>query len=124
MQIEQLIHSMKKRPGMFVKEEKIEYIYYFLLGFCGANKYYITDGMDHKFSLWFGKWLLMWIENNIDSEYAPKTAYWYDDIKTLAKNENNEVRLFYELCEEFFLEYRNKMGYFSFRNDDTEKGNN
>ena len=108
MQIEQLILTMKKRPGMFVKEEKIEYIYYFLLGFCGANKNYIADGMDHKFSLWFGKWLL--------------TAYWYDDIKTLAKNETNEVRLFYELCENFFLEYRNKMGYFSFRNDDIEKG--
>ncbi|HBV82382.1 MAG TPA: hypothetical protein DEB74_06225 [Lachnospiraceae bacterium] len=64
MQIEQLILTMKKRPGMFVKEEKIEYIYYFLLEFCGANKNYIADGMDHKFSLWFGRWLLMWIVRN------------------------------------------------------------
>ena len=32
MQIEQLIFLIQKRPKMFIKEEKIEYIYYLLLG--------------------------------------------------------------------------------------------
>lgn len=44
---------------------------------------------------------MMWIERNIKANYIPKTAYWYDDIKVIAKNDHNEVALFYELCKKF-----------------------
>ena len=43
MQIEQLIISMQKRPKMFVKEERIDYIYYLLSGYCGANNKLLKD---------------------------------------------------------------------------------
>lgn len=118
MKIEQLITTLQDRPGMFVKEEKIEYIYYLLLGFCGASKNYNADNIEHKFCYWFSKWLIMWIEDNVNAEYVPRTAYWYDDIKTITKN---EVTVFFDLCEKFFDEYRNKTGYFSFRNNEDEE---
>jgi len=117
MQIEQLIMSMQKRPKMFVKEERIDYIYYLLSGYCGANSKLSKedDDMDQRFCLWFGKWLVMWINDNVDAEYSPKTAYWYDDIKMIAKNRQDEVNIFFELCNIFFEDYRNNTGYFSWR---------
>ncbi len=84
MQIEQLIFLIQKRPKMFIKEEKIEYIYYLLLGYSAATSA-LSDEIDQKFCCWFGKWLMMWIERNIKANYIPKTAYWYDDIKVIAK---------------------------------------
>ena len=115
MQIEQLITSIQKRPKMFIKEEKIEYIYYLLSGYCGANKKISEDDMEQKFCSWFGKWLVMWIEDNIDAEYTPKTGYWYDDIKIIAKDEDKEVEVFFDLCKGFFSDYKNKVGYFSLK---------
>lgn len=115
MKIEQLITTIQKRPGMFVKEEKIEYIYYLLLGFCGASKNYANDNIEQKFCYWFGKWLIIWIEDNVDAEYAPQTAYWYDDIKRITKKGQNEVTIFFDLCKSFFEDYKNKIGYFSWR---------
>ena len=94
MQIEQLIISIQKRPGMFIKEERIDYIYYLLSGYCGANNKLEGDDMEQKFCYWFSKWLRMWIVDNVDSGYLPKTAYWYDDIKMIAKNEKDEVDIF------------------------------
>lgn len=71
--------------------------------------------MDQRFCLWFGKWLLMWIHDHVDAEYIPESAYWYDDIKRIAKKEQDEVTVFFELCSLFFEDYRNKEGYFSWR---------
>lgn len=115
MQIKELISSIQKRPKMFVKEERIDYIFYLLFGYCGAHSKLSEDDMDRSFCIWFGKWLIMWIEDNVDAEYSSKTAWWYDDIKTIAKNEQDELNLFFELCNKFFEDYRNKTGYFSWR---------
>ena len=49
MQIEQLIASIQKRPKMFIKEEKIEYIYYFLIGYCAANNKLSDNDIERKF---------------------------------------------------------------------------
>lgn len=116
MQIKKLIISIQQRPKMFVKEEKIEYIYYLLSGYCGASKRVHDDEMDQKFCLWFGQWLKRWITNNFDAEYVSTTAYWYDDIKVMASESQDEFRLFFELCTSFFEDYENKIGYFSWRN--------
>jgi len=115
MHIEQLIQTMKKRPGMFVREEELDYIYHLILGYCGGKCDAVRE-IDHMFSCWFGKWLLQWIEENIDTEYVPKSSYWYDDIKAIAGDEKKEVPLFYELCDMFFEDYNEKRGYFSWRN--------
>ncbi len=116
MYIEQLIDSIKKRPKMYVKEEKIEYIYYYILGYCSANHQFSADDMDKMFCCWFWKWLIKWIEDNIDSKYQTKSAIWYDDIKEIAGDEQKEVKLFFELTKYFFEDYKNKKGYFELRN--------
>lgn len=118
MQIEQLIDEIQRRPKMFVKEERIEYIYYLLSGYCGANCKLSDNDMEHKFRFWFGKWLRMWIEDNVDAEYAPETAYWYDDIKKITKKDQNELTVFFDLCKSFFEDYKNKTGYFSWRDEE------
>lgn len=56
---------------MFIKEERIEYIYYFLLGYCSANNEYLEDDINGKFCCWFLRWLWSWIEDNVDAEYIP-----------------------------------------------------
>ena len=117
MHIEQLIDTISKRTGMFVKEERIDYIYYLIVGHCGAKSEFLVDDMDKKFCIWFGKWLLIWIENNIDSEYLPESVYWYEDIVKIAGDEQKAIDMFYKLSKEFFYDYHNKKGYFSWRNE-------
>ena len=117
MNIEQLIYEIQKRPKMFVKEERIEYIYYLLSGYCAASNKSSDDDVDKKFCCWFGKWLRTWIEDNIDDEYISKTAYWYDDVKAIDKNEQKEVIVFFDLCHHFFNDYSNGTGYFSWKHD-------
>lgn len=112
MYIEQLIESIDKRPKMYVKEEKLEYIYYYILGYCSASHHFSTDEMDKMFCCWFWKWLVKWIEDNVNSEYQTKSAIWYDDIRNIAENENEEIELFFRLSREFFEDYKNKTGYF------------
>ena len=115
MYIFNLIMSIKQRPKMYLKEEKIEYIYYLLSGYCGANNLEKKDDIDSKFMIWFGKWLIWWIQENIDKDYEIKTAFWYEDIKRISKDENNECVLFYELCQKFYDDYMDKKGYFEWR---------
>lgn len=115
MQIEKLIDSIQKRPKMFVKEEKIEYIFYLLSGYCGANGKLSEDDINRNFCFWFGKWLIIWIQNNVNVKYTPQTAFWYDDIKTISKSKQDEIKLFFDLCNCFFEDYENKTGYFSWR---------
>lgn len=107
MYIEQLIDSMKKRPKMYVKEEKIEYIYYYILGYCSASCQFSDDDIDKMFCNWFWKWLVKWIKDNVDSEYQPQSVIWYDDIKIIAKEGKKEKDVFFDLCKLFFEDYKN-----------------
>lgn len=116
MKIEELLSDIQKRPKMFVREINIEYICYFLLGYCCANSELSEDDIDRKFCAWFGRWLIMWIEDNVDKDYNPKTAWWFEDIRWLTKSGQDEVAVFFELCKFFFEDYNNKVGYFSWRN--------
>ena len=51
MDMFKLITSIRKRPLMYVKEEKIEYIYYLLSGYCAAGIATQEDSMNKKFVL-------------------------------------------------------------------------
>ena len=66
MYIEQLIDSIKKRPKMYVNEEKIEYIFHYILGYSSACHKFSPDDIDKMFCNWFWKWLVKWIKDNID----------------------------------------------------------
>lgn len=120
--VEKLINNMRKRPKMYVAEIRIDYIFYFLFGYCGANHELSEDDMDRRFCFWFGKWLIKWIEDNVDKEYLPETAFWYDDIRRITRSEQDEAAIFFELCEYFFKDYRNKTGYFSWRCEHDREG--
>lgn len=111
MQIEDIIKAIQKRPKMFVDEEKIEYIYHFILGACFTNV--CGEDINRKFSCWFWKWLEIWIRENINPHYFSETASWCDEIKMIANEDEEAVRLFYELSQKFFDDYHNKKGYFS-----------
>lgn len=65
---------------MFVRKVRMDYIFHFLIGYRVANAKLPVDNMDRNFCSWFGKWLLIWIENNVDSKYRATSAAWYDDI--------------------------------------------
>lgn len=51
MEMFKLITNIRKRPLMYVKEEKIEYIYYLLSGYCAAGIATQEDSMNKKFVL-------------------------------------------------------------------------
>lgn len=112
MYIEQLIDSIKKRPKMYVNEEKIEYIFHYILGYSSACHKFSPDDIDKMFCNWFWKWLVKWIKDNIDSEYQPKSVIWYDEIKVIAKDEKKEMDVFFSLSKLFFEDYKNNKGYF------------
>ena len=117
MQIEELLVALQKNPEKFIDEERIEYIYHFLGGYCygGAESGLGKEDLNRRFSGWFWNWLLKWIRKNVNVKYTPKAAIWSDDIKAIAGGEEKEVPLFYELCGYFFEDYRKKRGYFSWR---------
>lgn len=123
MRVRELIDAIRRRPGAFLKEEKIEYVFYFLFGYCGAchDRESPEDHLDSRFCCWFGRWLLLWIEDNIDSGYVPRSIFWYEDIQFIARNEGDEMAVFYDLCGKFFDDYANRQGYFSWR-DKSEPG--
>lgn len=64
--------------------------------------------LDVFFSNYFHKWVLYWIENNIDPNYAPVKGWWDQWIKDISTNEENEKELFFRICKEFFEMYENK----------------
>ena len=120
MRIKELIHSMQIRPKMYVTEVRLDYIFHFFLGYCGANSKLPGDEMDRRFCGWFCTWLFLWIENNVDTDYRPQSAAWYKDIIQITPDGQNEVDFFFDLCEKFFEDYENKRGCFSWRNEKEE----
>ena len=113
MEIMDRINRMRRRPGMFFREERIDYIFYDICGYCQGCYKYAEDDMDKSFHVWFGKWLMLWIVDNFDSKYTFKTVFWYEDIKAIAaQTGQDEVTLYYELCELIFDDYINKNRYF------------
>lgn len=115
MDIMQLIDAIQKRPKAYIKEEKIEYIFYLLFGYCGACHKFSEDELNKMFCCWFGKWLIEWINDNVIKGYIPKGVFWYEDIKFIAQNEQEEISVFFTLCKNFFDDYSNKQGYFLWR---------
>ncbi|MCM1500888.1 MAG: hypothetical protein NC124_20715 [Clostridium sp.] len=118
MYIKKLIQFIQKRPLMYLQEEKIDYIYHFLLGHCGfACRCDFASEMDKEFELWFGKWLYEWMVEHYDKNYKFKTFHWNDTLKEITGSEEEAVQLFYTLCETFFSDYEEETGYFEWKKD-------
>ena len=120
MKIKQTLDTMRQRPGMYIEDKRIDYIFYLLDGYCVGWKKAVKDGqkvddddeMSGNFTVWFGQWLKMWIEDNIDPEFRV-SVQWYKNIKAITKDGQDEFDVFFELCDKFFDDYKNRRGYFS-----------
>lgn len=113
MEILNRINAIKENPEKFMKEEKIEYVLYYLLGVCTACKAQDKEDIDQKFFPYFSYWLIDWIEKNIDENYVPKSALWCEIIKDITKEPQKPLDVFFDLIKLFYEDYEAKRGYFS-----------
>ena len=79
--------ALKRRTLIYVSEEKIEFIFHFLIAYSYATYKYNTetgDNIDCRFVPWFGEWLRKW-EKECDSDDVSVSMCWYEDIKRMRK---------------------------------------
>jgi hypothetical protein len=139
MEIEELIKRMSMRPPMYVHPVTVASIENFLTGFLrgtinGAknqnpNYEYDSDSADYAFIGYFSKWIFQWIINNIDSKYELPHLALSEIFKSVTKDEDEAVKLFFSLCEKFFKcfheskdkRYWESLSYLNPNNDDDEE---
>ena len=107
--IDEMISDIKKRPGMYVNEVRLDYIYHFLVGFLGGNvSIPEAQEIDIAFRRNFIPWVDDWIYKEKGIEFIRSQApLWYQRISLCTNNEEEAVELFYKLSEEFFQDLRN-----------------
>ena len=107
MSIEKFIRNIRNRPLMYVEKLDMHYIYYLIVGFLGSN---LKEGDSYKIDRIFHRhfigWLIKWVKENVDSNYEKKSFYWHHIFIEITDNEEDAVKLFFELSEKFFKEYK------------------
>jgi len=105
MNIETLLHSINKRPGMFVQDRRLDYIRYFIAGFyCHASVSGTTESIDRYFNDNFHGWVREWLGNNLNIEFDEERG-WYEYITLSTPNNDDSFNLFFKLVNEFFKEF-------------------
>ena len=103
MNLKELINLIQKRPGVFVEEERLDYVYYLVCGHLGCN---LKNKMNYKedlnFSSFFPRWLLIWVRDHVDKNYEVRNLVWYHIIEDVTNTDNEALALFFKLCDEFF----------------------
>lgn len=109
--VKELISGIQKRPLMYVEEERLDYIFYLILGHVASNLMNgSNDKEDIKFNSFFERWLLGWVRRNVDKKYKLRDIWWWHHIiKDVTNSEKEATELFYRLCEEFFQEDLEKL---------------
>ena len=110
MDIEQFINIIKLRPGMFIGDANINNMRNFIGG-CLFNNL-ICDRkypIDITFKRDFHDWARRKIEKRKGIIFDLDVGY-DDYIEAVCENGEQEIALFFELCEEFFEEMRNLEG--------------
>jgi len=103
MDVKEYISKVKKMPQGFVPEGKIDYYYYLLDGHLTTNRINkMNNKEDEKFILYFSRWLWAWVRNHVDKNYELKPALWYHILKDITNSESEAIKLFFDLCDEFF----------------------
>lgn len=110
MDIEQALIIVKRRPGMYIRTPNIRELRHFIGGFLFNN---IECGrkypMDINFKRRFHDWARQRIEERRGVIFDLDVGY-DDYIEAVCENGEQEMTLFFELCEEFFEEMRNYNG--------------
>ena len=114
MDIEELIKNMSIRPQMYVFPVKVESINSYLNGFLSGtrsqNDNYVFDyaSVNCVFGSFFGRWAFQWVINNINSEYKFESHLWFVMLKSVTKDEDEAVKLFFLLSDIFFQCFHEK----------------
>lgn len=111
MDIEKLIKMIKGRPGMFVGNNlNVRGVSLFIKGFLYSS---IGNKSEYKIDTLFreniDEWVRCAIEQREEIRFEEQRGYVYY-IETVCENGEQEMALFFELCEEFFEKQRNLNG--------------
>lgn len=103
MNIEELIMKIKKRPGMFVGELNLEPIYHFINGFRFNN---IINNNTELIDIYFKDNFSLWVKDFITEKYhincdSSRNYLYY--IQLVSSEHKEQLNLFFELCDRFFL---------------------
>lgn len=105
MNIQELISAIRRRPGMFVQDRRLDYVKYFITGFhCHGSVTKTAVTIDEYFYQEFHIWVREWIENKIGMEFDEERG-WYEYIISSTKNNEEAFDLFFKLADEFFKEF-------------------
>jgi hypothetical protein len=105
MNIEELISAIRRRPGMFVQEKRLDYIKYFIAGFhCHGSVLKTAATIDYHFSEEFHVWVRGWLKDNVGIEFDEERG-WYEYITSSTENNEEAFDLFFKLADEFFIEF-------------------
>ena len=105
MNIKEFISAIQKRPQMYVKEVRLDYIYYLVIGYLGSSLINESScSIDQKFKAHFSNWVLEWVRKNVDESYERKSFFWYQILNDVTSNEKEATDLFFKLSAIFFQE--------------------
>lgn len=105
-----LIQNIKRRPLMFVEEERLDYIWYFTSGYAGHSSMIKENNIiNEKYHTQFPHWLPKWIKKNKDNTYEVHTYSVCEMIYEITSSEKEAVELYYELIEKFFEEIKEEI---------------
>ena len=108
MNVEQFIYAIQKRPGMYVGCMELEPIVHFINGFMLNN--FISkrvDIVEKKFKEEFHDWVREQLEKRYNIELEEHHDYLFY-ITEVSQNSEEELNIFFELCNEFFREFYKK----------------
>lgn len=104
MDLQELIKKMSLRPGMFVGKPSLRAIYHFIGGydFC-----IIMNELENNSDLRFKKEFPEYVKKKLEYHYnikldASRSCIYY--IERVEENKEKQVKLFFELANNFFKE--------------------
>ena len=108
MNIEQLINNVKKRPGMYVGCIELQPIVHFINGFMFNNVISNRmDSVDKEFKHRVHDWVRKQLETKYSIEFEEYQGYFYY-ITQVNQNPEEGLKMFFDLCDEFFEEFHKK----------------
>lgn len=108
MNIEQLINNVKKRPGMYVGCLELQPVSFFIDGFMYNNvSSNNMEIVDKEFREKFDDWAREQLEKKYNIELEKYRNYFYY-ISQVNPNPEEGLKIFFDLCDEFFEEFHKK----------------
>ena len=108
MNIEQLINRVRVRPAMFTGSFLLEPMFHFINGFLYNNAISDKTGyIDKAFQYQFHDWVKIQLEKNHKVKLDDNRNY-LTYINKVYQDSEQSLKVFFELCDDFFAEIHNK----------------